>query len=122
MSTASANTSFFASSDRIVIPQSNASGQLDGTLNADLLDCYEWRLGRPLTYAKKSGANLGLGTTGKPWAFRGGVMLNVCNTEATKAAITEDRWFKTGDILTRDSEGYFAVVDRKKELIKYKVS
>lgn len=44
------------------------------------------------------------------------------NPEATKAAITEDGWFKTGDILTRDSEGYFAVVDRKKELIKYNVS
>jgi len=26
----------------------------------------------------------------------------------------------TGDIATRDSEGFFAIVDRKKELIKYK--
>ena len=44
------------------------------------------------------------------------------NVEATKAAKTEDGWFKTGDILLRDAEGYFYVVDRKKELIKYKVS
>ena len=43
------------------------------------------------------------------------------NAEATKAAITEDGWFKTGDILSVDSEGYWAVVDRKKEMIKYKV-
>lgn len=41
--------------------------------------------------------------------------------EATRNAITEDGWFKTGDILTRDSEGHFRVVDRLKELIKYKV-
>jgi 4-coumarate--CoA ligase len=44
------------------------------------------------------------------------------NTEATKGAKTEDGWFKTGDILIRDAEGYYTVVDRKKELIKYKVS
>lgn len=44
------------------------------------------------------------------------------NIEATKASITEDGWFKTGDILTVDSEGYWAVIDRKKEMIKYKVS
>lgn len=31
-------------------------------------------------------------------------------------------WYMTGDILRRDSEGFFWVVDRKKELIKYKVS
>jgi long-subunit acyl-CoA synthetase (AMP-forming) len=30
------------------------------------------------------------------------------------------RWFKTGDVLTRDNDGWFKVVDRFKELIKYK--
>lgn len=29
---------------------------------------------------------------------------------------------KTGDITWRDSEGYYYIIDRKKELIKYKVS
>ena len=41
--------------------------------------------------------------------------------DATASSITEDKWFKTGDIVIRDSDGYFSVVDRLKELIKYKV-
>lgn len=43
------------------------------------------------------------------------------NPAATKESITADGWYKTGDALIRDAEGYYAVVDRIKELIKYKV-
>jgi 4-coumarate--CoA ligase len=43
------------------------------------------------------------------------------NPTATNDCITPDRWFKTGDIAIRDSEGYYYIVDRRKELIKYKV-
>lgn len=39
---------------------------------------------------------------------------------ATRSSITDDGWFKTGDIAIRDEEGYYSIVDRKKELIKYK--
>ncbi|KIO13931.1 hypothetical protein M404DRAFT_11945 [Pisolithus tinctorius Marx 270] len=43
------------------------------------------------------------------------------NPTATAAAITPDGWLKTGDIAVRDNGGFFAIVDRRKELIKYKV-
>jgi long-chain acyl-CoA synthetase len=37
--------------------------------------------------------------------------------EATANAIDADGWFKTGDMATVDQDGYFFIVDRKKELV-----
>src|SRR5215213_2189418 len=42
------------------------------------------------------------------------------NPEATADTIDSDGWLHTGDVATADSEGYFQIVDRLKELIKYK--
>ena len=42
------------------------------------------------------------------------------NPRATSETITEDGWLRTGDIVRADPDGYLWVVDRKKELIKYK--
>jgi len=42
------------------------------------------------------------------------------NIEATKNTITEDGYLQTGDIGYIDSDGYWYVIDRVKELIKYK--
>ena len=43
------------------------------------------------------------------------------NKAATEESITPDGWFKTGDVAILDSDGFYWIVDRKKELIKYKV-
>jgi long-subunit acyl-CoA synthetase (AMP-forming) len=40
--------------------------------------------------------------------------------EATAATIDADGWVHTGDIVTAGQDGWFYVVDRVKELIKYK--
>jgi len=42
------------------------------------------------------------------------------NAEATAETITDDGWLHTGDIVKMDEDGYVWVLDRKKELIKYK--
>jgi acyl-CoA synthetase (AMP-forming)/AMP-acid ligase II len=42
------------------------------------------------------------------------------NPAATAATIDPDGWLHTGDIATVDDEGWFYIVDRLKELIKYK--
>ncbi|KAF8300471.1 AMP binding protein [Clavulina sp. PMI_390] len=58
---------------------------------------------------------------GELW-FRGPNIMKgyLNNPEATKNALTPDGWFKTGDIAMVDEDGFWQVVDRKKELIKYK--
>jgi long-chain acyl-CoA synthetase len=38
------------------------------------------------------------------------------NPEATAAAIV-DGWFRTGDLGTKDDEGYVTIVDRKKDMV-----
>ena len=37
--------------------------------------------------------------------------------DANKEAITEDGWFRSGDMAKVDEDGYFFIVDRKKDLI-----
>ena len=42
------------------------------------------------------------------------------NPEASKATIDDDNWLHTGDIASIDEHGFIILVDRVKELIKYK--
>ncbi|MBI3682647.1 MAG: 4-coumarate--CoA ligase family protein [Acidobacteria bacterium] len=42
------------------------------------------------------------------------------NPDATRDTITADGWLRTGDIARQDADGWLYIVDRAKELIKYK--
>ncbi|KAK2463157.1 hypothetical protein APHAL10511_004812 [Amanita phalloides] len=61
------------------------------------------------------------GQPGELW-LRGPTIMKAYlgNKAATDDVITPDRWFKTGDIAIRDADGFYFIVDRRKELIKYK--
>ena len=62
-----------------------------------------------------------MSATGELW-FRGpNVMAGYLNNdEATRETIDEDGWLHTGDLAQVDAQGCVYIVDRLKELIKYK--
>jgi long-chain acyl-CoA synthetase len=47
-------------------------------------------------------------------------MLGYWREPQATAAVLRDGWYWSGDIVTRDREGFYRVVDRRKEMIKYK--
>ena len=68
-----------------------------------------------------SGENLPVGKEGEMLVRGPNIMKGYLNLpDATKASITEDGWFRTGDIAYFDEEGCFYITDRLKELIKVK--
>ena len=72
-------------------------------------------------YMAEDGTEVPVGQVGELWMkgpniFKG--YLN--NPEGTANALTEDGYFKTGDVGYQDSDGNFYITDRVKELIKYK--
>jgi acyl-CoA synthetase (AMP-forming)/AMP-acid ligase II len=68
-----------------------------------------------------SGRDLGPDEDGELWIRGPQVMRGYLNNpEATAATVDGDRWLHTGDLGHVDADGYFTIVDRLKELIKYK--
>ncbi len=68
-----------------------------------------------------TGLDVAVGERGEMWIRGPQVMKGYFKKpEATAACITPDGWFKTGDVAVVDEQGWFKIVDRVKELIKYK--
>ena len=60
---------------------------------------------------------LGVGEVGELTVKGPQVMKGYWNQQAETDAVLEDRWFLTGDIAKMDEDGYFYIVDRKKDMI-----
>ena len=68
-----------------------------------------------------TGEDLGTGERGEVWIRGPQIMKGYHNNpQATDATIDEDGWLHTGDIGLVNSDGQVQIVDRVKELIKYK--
>jgi len=64
---------------------------------------------------------LGPHQDGELWVRGPQIMRGYLNRpEATAVTIVDGGWLRTGDIASVDEDGYFTIVDRLKELIKYK--
>jgi acyl-CoA synthetase (AMP-forming)/AMP-acid ligase II len=69
----------------------------------------------------ETGEDVSAGERGEIWIRGPQVMRGYLNNpEATAETLIEDGWLRTGDIGRVDENGFFYVVDRLKELIKYK--
>jgi acyl-CoA synthetase (AMP-forming)/AMP-acid ligase II len=92
----------------------NQEGSRSGSVGR-LLANTDCRIVDPAT-----GAELGVRQTGE-LCFRGPqVMKGYLNRPEATADMIRDGWLHTGDLGYVDEDGYFYVVDRVKELIKYK--
>ncbi|MDX1393643.1 MAG: 4-coumarate--CoA ligase family protein [Gemmatimonadota bacterium] len=68
-----------------------------------------------------TGEALGPGREGEVWIRGPQIMKGYLNNpEATAATVDDDGWLHTGDVGVVDEDGFLSVVDRAKELIKYK--
>ena len=86
-----------------------------GSIGAELPDT-ECRIVDPET-----GEDVAEGERGELWIRGPQVMAGYLNNdEATRETLDSDGWLHTGDIAVRDEDGFYFIVDRLKELIKYK--
>jgi long-chain acyl-CoA synthetase len=72
----------------------------------------------------ESGRDVATGQAGELLIRGPQVMLGYWNRAAATAEVLRDGWLKTGDVARMDDEGYFAIVDRLKDVINtagYKV-
>ncbi len=83
-----------------------------GTIGVPLPDT-EARLVDPDT-----GAPLTHGHTGELVVRGPQVMKGYYNNPEATAAVLRDGWLYTGDVATRDTDGYYTIVDRKRDIIK----
>ncbi|KPL86356.1 hypothetical protein SE16_13620 [Ardenticatena maritima] len=68
-----------------------------------------------------TGQDVGVGERGEIWIRGPQVMKGYLNRpDATAATVDAEGWLHTGDVGYADEDGYFYIVDRVKELIKYK--
>jgi len=71
-----------------------------------------------LRVVDENGEDVPVGERGEAWIRGPQVMLGYWQQEeATREAITDDGWFKSGDYVELSEDGFISIVDRKKDMI-----
>lgn len=86
------------------------------------LDGFNGSIGLPapsteLKIVKEDGTEAELGESGELWVKGPQVMKGYYNRPDATADCLKDGWFATGDVAKFDEEGFFYIVDRKKDMI-----
>lgn len=86
------------------------------------LDAYNGSIGLPapstdIKLTLENGEEAAKGEPGELWVKGPQVMLGYYKRPDATAECLTDGWFATGDIATYDDEGFFYIVDRKKDMI-----
>ena len=68
----------------------------------------------------ESGADAAAGAPGELVMRGPQFMLGYWNAPEATAEVMRDGWYWSGDVVVRDADGFFQVVDRRKEMIKFK--
>jgi acyl-CoA synthetase (AMP-forming)/AMP-acid ligase II len=92
----------------VPLEKQGSSGMLTANTEARVIDI-------------ETGRDLPIEERGELWVRGPQVMSGYLNNpDATAATLDADGWLHTGDVAYVDEDGYFYIVDRLKELIKYK--
>ena len=73
---------------------------------------------RELRILDGEGAEVPTGGTGELWIAGAGVMPGYYRNDAANAEAFRGRWFRTGDLVSRDAEGFHRVLGRIKDVIR----
>lgn len=91
-------------------------------VNPPQLEAYKGAIGLPvpstdIMLIDDNGNEVGVGESGELWVKGPQVMKGYYNRPEASDEIFKDGWLATGDIARCDEEGYFYIVDRKKDMI-----
>ena len=73
---------------------------------------------REVKIVDEGGAEVPRGSVGELWVAGRGIVLGYYKRPQANAASFSTRWFRTGDLVRQDADGYYYFVGRLKEMIK----
>ncbi|NMH61331.1 long-chain-fatty-acid--CoA ligase FadD [Alteromonas ponticola] len=92
------------------------------TVNPPQIEAYKGSIGLPvpstdIKLVDEDGNEVAIGEPGEMWVKGPQVMQGYLNRQTATDEILKDGWLATGDIAKADEQGYFYIVDRKKDMI-----